>query len=149
TDASHVTKFGSVLRNLPPETALLHSALLDASVDGILAFDRDYRYLAWNQAMERISGVSREDVLGKCAFDVFPFLKETGEFKYFLEALAGKSQIAEHRPFVVPETGREGFFEGYYSPLRNEAGDIVGGISIVRDITERKLVEQVANEAHR
>src|SRR5262249_48528102 len=42
-----------------------------------------------------------------------------------------------------------GFFEGYYTPLRNEAGEIVGGISIVRDVTERKRVEQLANEAHR
>ena len=64
-------------------------ALIDASVDGILAFDRECRYVAWNRAMESISGVSRDQVLGKRAFDVFPFLKETGEEKYLLEALAG------------------------------------------------------------
>jgi PAS domain S-box-containing protein len=130
------------------EHGLLHSSLIEASVDGILAFDRECRYIAWNRAMESISGVRRDEVLGKCAFDVFPFLKETGEEKYLLEALAGRSAITENRPYAVPETGRAGFFEGYYSPLRNERGEIVGGIGIIRDITERKHAEELANEAH-
>jgi PAS domain S-box-containing protein len=129
--------------------SLLHASLIEASVDGILAFDRECRYVAWNRAMESISGVSREDVLGKCAFDIFPFLKETGESKYLIDALAGTSSIAENRPYAIPETGRAGFFEGYYSPLRNEGGEVVGGIAIIRDITQRKRAEEMANEAHR
>lgn len=99
--------------------------------------------------MESISGLRREEVLGKCAFDVFPFLKETGESKYLLEALEGKSVVAENRSYAVPETGRAGFFEGYYSPLRNEDGQVFGGLAIIRDITERKQAEKLANEAHR
>lgn len=122
--------------------------LLEASVDGIMAFDRECRFTAWNRAMECISGLRRDDVLGKRAFDVFPFMEETGEFRYFLEALAGKSVVGENRPFAVPQTGRAGFFEGYYSPLRAEAGEIIGGVGVIRDITERKRVEDVANEAH-
>lgn len=98
--------------------------------------------------MECISGLRREDVVGKRAFDVFPFMEETGEFRYFLEALAGKSVVGENRPFAVPQTGRAGFFEGYYSPLRAEAGEIIGGVGVIRDITERKRVEEVASEAH-
>ena len=85
--------------------SLLHASLIDASVDGILAFDRECRYVAWNRAMESISGVSRDEVLGKCAFDVFPFLKETGEAKYLLEALAGRSVVTENRPYAIPRDG--------------------------------------------
>src|SRR5262244_1903509 len=129
--------------------SLLFASLIEASVDGILAFDRECRYIAWNRAMECISGLTRDQVLGKCAFDVFPFLKETGESKYLLEALEGRSVVAENRSYVVPETGRAGFFEGYYSPLRNEDGQVFGGIAIIRDITERKHAEELANEAHR
>jgi len=127
---------------------LLHASLIEASVDGILAFDREFRYLAWNRAMESITGISRDDVLGKRAFDVFPFLKETGEEKYLLEALAGRSVGAENRPYAIPQTGRAGFFEGYYSPLCNERGEVVGGIAIIRDISERKRAEELVNEAH-
>jgi PAS domain S-box-containing protein len=48
----------------------------------------------------------------------------------------------------VPETGREGFFKGYYSPLFDEQNKIVGGIAVIRDITERKRAEEAAQEAH-
>jgi len=72
----------------------LFRSLIDASVDGILAFDRQCRYTAWNRGMERISGLHSETVLGRLAFDLFPFLKETGEDKYFYEALAGRSAVA-------------------------------------------------------
>ena len=98
--------------------------------------------------MERISGVRREDVLGKNAFVVFPFLRETGEDKCLLAALAGTNSVSDKRPYTIPETGREGFFRGYYSPLRNEQNEIVGGIAIIRDITKRKRAEEDALEAH-
>ena len=49
--------------------------MIDASVDGIFAFDRDCRLIAWNRAMQQISGFSREEVLGKRVAEVFPFLR--------------------------------------------------------------------------
>lgn len=98
--------------------------------------------------MESISGITRDEVLGKCAFDVFPFLKETGEAEYLLEALAGRSVVAENRSYAIPRTGRVGFFEGYYSPLRGEDGQVFGGIAVIREITERRHAEDLANEAH-
>jgi PAS domain S-box-containing protein len=122
--------------------------LLDASVEGILAFDRDCRYTAWNQAMERISGMRSEDVLGKSAFDLFPFLKETGEDKCLHAALAGESSSSDNTPYTVPATGRHGFFKGYYSPLRNQQNEIIGGIAVIHDTTERKRAEEEAHEAH-
>jgi len=136
------------LNKTPFQSDLFFAQLLDAGVEGILAFDRNCRYTFWNQAMERIAGLSREDVLGKSAFELFPFLKETGEDKCFYAALTGESSTSENRPYTVPETGREGFFKGFYSPLFNEQNEIVGGFAIIHDITERKRAEAEAQEAH-
>ncbi len=130
------------------QSDLLLPQILDASVDGILAFDRECRYTVWNRTMEQISGLSWEEVVGKYAFEVFPFLKETGEDKCFYSALAGETSTSENRPYTVPETGREGFFKGYYSPLVNKKNEIVGGIAIIQDITERKRAEESAQKAH-
>ena len=98
--------------------------------------------------MERISGKKSCDALGRNAFEVFPFLKETGEDKCFDEALAGKSSVSENRPYTIPETGRQGVFRGFYSPLYDEHNQIAGGIAVIRDITERKRAEAEAEEAH-
>ena len=108
----------------------------------MLVFDAEFRYTAWNSAMERISGMPREQVLGRVAFEVFPFLVETGEDLYFREALAGKSLVAEARPYDVPESGHRGFFDGYYSPLKDEHGRVVGGVGVIRDITARMRAEE-------
>ncbi len=132
----------------PLQNELLLTQLLDASVEGLLAFDRECRYLAWNEGMERIAGLKREDVLGKCAFDLFPFLKETGEDQYFYAALAGEAATSPNKPYAVPETNRAGFFKAFYSPLYDQQNKIVGGIAVVHDITERKRVAEAAQETH-
>lgn len=116
--------------------------IINSSIDGIIAFDTKCCYTLWNHGMERISGIMADKVLGKCAFDVFPFLKEIGEDRYFYEALSGRSVVALDRPFRVAETGREGFFEGYYAPLFDKSGKVFGGIAFIRDVTERKRAEE-------
>ena len=130
------------------EQDLFLKCLLEANVDGIIAFDRAFRYTTWNRAMERISGVKREEVLGKYAFDLFPCLKETGEDKYYIEALAGRSVVAENRPYVIPQSGHNGFFDGYYSPRHDEKGEVVGGVAIIRDVTERKMAQASVLDDH-
>jgi PAS domain S-box-containing protein len=130
------------------EQDLFLKCLLEANVDGIIAFDREFRYTTWNRAMERISGVKREEVLGKNAFDLFPCLKETGEDKYYVEALAGRSVVAENRPYAIPQSGHTGFFDGYYSPRHDQHGQVIGGVAIVRDVTDRKVPQASVLDDH-
>jgi len=131
------------------EQDLFLKCLLEANVDGIIAFDNACQYTLWNRAMEKFSGVKREDVMGKSAFELFPRLKDTGEDKFYLDALAGNTVVAENRPYDFPETNRTGFFDGYYSPRHDEQGAVVGGVAIIRDVTDRKRAEASAMEAHR
>ncbi len=116
--------------------------LIDSSVDGIFAYDTDCRCTLWNPAMERISGISKEEILGKCIFDIIGFLKETGEDKPLREALSGRAVVARDRPYTIPQTQKQGFFEGYYGPLHDTEGQIMGGLAIVRDITTTRRAEE-------
>ncbi|MHC4715654.1 MAG: PAS domain-containing hybrid sensor histidine kinase/response regulator, partial [Planctomycetota bacterium] len=116
--------------------------LIDSSNDGILAFDRECRYTLWNAGMERISGLGKEDVLGRVAFELFPFLTDTGEDWFFHEALAGRAARGKDRPYLIPQTGREGYFEGHYGPLFDQSGQVVGGLAVIRDSTQRIRADQ-------
>ncbi len=112
--------------------------LLNSSLDGIVAFDKECKYTLWNPGMEAITGIKKEQSLGNSAFEVMPFLLEIGEDKYYYETLKGNYVIAKDRWFNIPENNKEGYFEAYYSPIIDSSKNIIGGIAIVRESTERK-----------
>jgi PAS domain S-box-containing protein len=131
---------------LENNSTLLLNRMIDASVDGMFAFDRDCRIIAWNRAMQRISGFSREAVLGKHVGDIFPFLREENNDSCFVAALEGKDSVSEYHPYGPAETG---VFESHYSPLLDEENNVAGGIAVITDITARKQAETAAQTAYR
>src|SRR5262249_2608264 len=137
------------LLEMSSEVRAIFERLVDSSMDGIFAFDRECRYTVWNPALERILGVNNLQTLGKTAFDVFPFMKDTEGEKFYRDALAGKAVVASDRVYTVPETGEQIFIEGHFSPLLDDWGKIIGGLAILRDITERKRAEALRAEKSR
>lgn len=95
--------------------------------------------------MQGISGLSREQVVGKRAYDVFPFLRETSD-GCLSAALSGKEAVSRNHPYGPSETG---IFESDYSPLIDQENTIVGGIAIITDITARRQAEEAAHAAYR
>ncbi len=117
--------------------------LINSSVDGILAFDREAFFTVWNPGMEKIFGVSARETLGRSAFQACPFLKELGEDANFAAALRGEKVISRDKEYSIPGTNRRGYFEGYYGPMLDaRSGEVIGGLAIFRDVTERKLAEE-------
>ena len=57
----------------------LSENLIASSVDGIFAFDREGRYTIWNPAMHRMSGIAKDEVVGRGAWEVASFFKEAAE----------------------------------------------------------------------
>ena len=124
--------------------------LINSTIEGIFAFDIECRCTMWNPAMERIFGLRKAEVLGQRAFQVLPFLKETGEERFFKDSLRGKSVVARDRPYQV--SGREGFFDAFYSPIFDETGSnvgkgtVIGGLVILHDTTERRQAHEALCE---
>ena len=134
--------------SVPPQDFL--AQLVSNSLDGILAFDRDCCYTVWNPAMEQMTGLSSEQVLGRSAFEVHPCLREIGEDHYFYEALAGRRAISSNRPFANEKGAKQGLLEGAYAPVYDKSGNIIGGLAIIRDVTERiRELEQLKKSEQR
>ncbi|MBY0471499.1 PAS domain S-box protein [bacterium] len=111
------------------------SMLIRSSNDGIHAYDQDCRFTLWNPVMERITGVPASQVIGRRAFDLFPFLVKEGVDQSFYSALSGRPCEAKGFNYTIPHTGRQGVFDHQHAPLRDETGKVVGGFAIVSDVT--------------
>ena len=129
------------------ESYQFNKQIIDSAQEGIIVYDRNMKYQVWNPYMEKLSGIKTSDVLGKCVLEIFPFLIDTGLIDNIKNALQGeiKKDIEIH--FDFPITGKTGWISDAISTLRNIDGEIVGAISSVRDITERKLVEDALRES--
>lgn len=130
------------MKELPPP---ILTQLLDASVDGIFAFDDALRVTLWNKKMVRISGVSTEEVLGRTICDLFPTLKETGEDSYLRTTLSGEKAVLRTNTFSSDAALTR---EIHYSPLVDERSTVVGGIGVIRDLSARRAARENSGDAY-
>jgi len=114
--------------------------LLDSLNEGIVVLDTDFRQIYLNKKMDEISGIPREEAIGKTAKEAFPFLED-----YVLEgqkkALSGTPVLNVENKFEIPG-GKSGWTKESFIPLKNKAGEIDGAITVIQDITEQKRISR-------
>ena len=120
--------------------------VISGARDGVVVYDREFRYRVWNPFMETLTGVSASEALGKNALDLFPHLREHKVGALLERALAGETVQSPDTFYHVPQTRRSGWVSAIYSPHHDANGEIIGVIGIVRDITERKQAEEALSQ---
>ena len=109
--------------------------LLNSSVDGIFSCDLDFKITEWNKQMERFSGLSKNDCVNKCLFDLFPALKDSSYFSKLKKVIKGKFMIIKGLPFnTFIQSMIIDFYEGYYTPILDDNQNIIGILGIVREV---------------
>lgn len=123
--------------------------LLDSLEGGVLAVDRNMRVTAFNRAAEEITGLKREEVLGKACDQLLKgdlcleecLVKkamETGETVYSYEIMI-TNKAGEKIPVNVST-----------SALRSSGNEIIGAVENFRDLTKHKgLWEKLREERNR
>jgi PAS domain S-box-containing protein len=124
--------------------------------DATFVIDKNGTVLAWNRAMEEMTGVPADQMIGKGNYEyALPFYHERRPITVDLvlhedpEVVAtypvmekeGKSIRSEiFIPHFNEGTGAYLVFKA--SPLYDSAGNIIGAIESIRDTTERKQAEE-------
>jgi len=107
-------------------------AILDAQADHVILQDRDLRVIWPNEAACQSAGIPREGLIGRHCYEIWAGRATPCEDCPVMEAMeTGRAQEIEK---TTPD-GRTWYIRGY--PHRNASGDIVGGIEVTREITER------------
>src|SRR5512143_2852704 len=62
---------------MPPDGRTFHDAVIDFLPDATLVIDLDGRVIAWNKAMETLTGIPAQSMLGKGNYEyALPFYKQ-------------------------------------------------------------------------
>jgi len=133
---------------------------IDFLPDATFAIDTSGKVIAWNRAIEEMTGVKAKDMLGKDEHEyAMPFYgmrkpilidlvfgsAEEIEKKYDFVTREGNVVLAEVN---VSLRGEPRTLWGKAGPLYDNYGNIAGAIVSIRDITERRQTKEALQRAH-
>jgi PAS domain S-box-containing protein len=113
---------------------------LDKARDAILAHDMEGRIAYWNKSAERLTGWSKDEILGKWAHQCLYDPDEEDKLRQCHETMMEEGEwTGELR--VRTKDDEERIVESRWSLVRDSAGDPKHVLVINTDITERKRLE--------
>ncbi|MBD1821123.1 PAS domain-containing protein [Cyanobacteria bacterium FACHB-DQ100] len=107
------------------------NSILDTITDGIVAFDREWRFIFVNQRGAEILGQTPQALLGQCVWELYPEAVETNFYREYQRALTEQRSI---------------YFQEFYAPLDvwfeiHAYPSAAGLVVLYQDITVRKQAE--------
>jgi len=129
--------------------------------DATFAIDRNGRVIAWNRALEELTGVLEADILGKGGFEYsLPFFHNrrpmiadlifASDEEIEKEGYTGIQWTGNSLSAETPVTGMPGhllIIREIASPIYNKSGEPAGSIESITDITSLKQRERTLQDA--
>jgi PAS domain S-box-containing protein len=147
------TKNKAELQQIPK----LQEKIIEFLPDATFVVDKESKVIAWNKAIEDMTGTCKKDILGKGNYAyaiplygerrptlVDFILKKTSQIPQGLYDYVEKKVESIIAEVFIPSIfgGNGGYVWGKASPFFDDNGNIIGAIEILRHITEEKHAEQ-------
>ncbi|MDD3580585.1 MAG: response regulator [Desulfobacca sp.] len=129
--------------------------IIDFLPDATLVIDQEGKVLAWNRAIEAMTGVQAQDILGKGNYEyALPFygerrpilidyiFKEEKEFRAKYAQVNRRGEILCGETYVPLLRAGGAYLTATAGGLYDAAGNLTGAIESIRDITEHKRLEE-------
>ena len=116
--------------------------MFESTSEGIAVTDLKGKILDVNDAILRMSGLSREELVGQEGFALMPREDAKGiigQGKNAIKSETGKAKMSQE---ITPTYGRSYDVDLSMGVLRDSSGEPTGFVAIVRDVTERKRTEE-------
>ena len=125
----------------PPQTEII----LNSIADGVFTVDLNWRVTFFNQAAEEIIGVPAAEALGRPCCEVFRanVCESACVLRHTLET---EKPVVNRAIVILRADGREIPISVSTALLKNERGEVIGGVETFRDLS---LVEELRREINR
>ena len=132
----------------PKQKNTHYETILDSIADGVFTIDLDFNITYFNQAAEKITGVTKGQAIGQKCFDVF-----RANICQTSCVLHATMQTGEHKinvPInILNSQGESVSASVSTSALLDESGQTIGGVEIFRDLTTEEMLRKSINEQYR
>lgn len=124
------------------------AAIVESSDDVILSKDLNGIITSWNAAATRVFGYTPEEIIGKSILTLIPDHLHSDE-KTIIESIRAGRRVQHFETVRRTKSGDLIDVSLTVSPVRDANGDIVGASKILRDISERRRMEQSLIQAEK
>ena len=134
-------------KELRRQTRILQS-VLDSMADGVIVSDHNGKFLLWNPAARQIIGIGPEDVVPQEWSEFYGCYEPDGqtlsppENLPLARAMRGESVTGQELVLRNPHLPEDVWISINARPLKNDRGDLRGGVIVLRDVTAAKKVEE-------
>jgi len=124
-----------------PVAATSTLAIIESISDGVFTIDADGRVTAFNPAAERITGVRRQEALGRRCDEVFRS-SLCGDACPLRQTLKSGRPIIGRAAYIINANGERIPISVSTAVLRDAAGRVIGGAETFRDLSELDALRQ-------
>ncbi len=118
------------------------SIILDSIADGVFTIDKDWRITSFNRAAEIITSIDREEAIGQRCCDVFRASICEGSCA-LKKAIESNKPVVNETIYIIDPSGRKIPISISAAVLRDNQGNIVGGVETFRDLS---AIEELKRE---
>jgi two-component system cell cycle sensor histidine kinase/response regulator CckA len=138
------------------------SDIIEFLPDATLVIDKDGKVIAWNRAIEIMTGIKKENMIGKDNYEYsLPFYRDRRPI--LIDLALHPDREMEKQYTAIQRVGDVLFGESFTpnlppgdihlsataSVLRNSKGEIIAAIECIRDNSERRRLEERLNRAEK
>jgi PAS domain S-box-containing protein len=122
-------------------------AVLRSISDGVFTIDLNGIITCFNRAAEEITGVTREEAIGKPCHTIFrtELCKDACALRYTMEH---DTPIVDLMVYIKNATGEEIPVSISTALFRNESGEVVGGVETFRDLRQVEVLRKKVQESY-
>ncbi|MFA6500195.1 MAG: sigma 54-interacting transcriptional regulator, partial [Desulfurivibrionaceae bacterium] len=125
----------------------LGELILDAIADGAFTVDKDFRITSFNRAAENITGVRRSKAMGRKCYEVLraDICHETCALK---KSITTGSEVSNIKVYIHNAEDTLVPISVNTCVLRDENGEVIGGVETFRDISSLEALRKEISEAY-
>ena len=122
------------------------SRVFDSVTDPFVIYDRDFRIIKANQALQNLFQLAEEQLIGRSCHEVFYQRQAICDDCHVQEVFrTGEPRMLEKR--IPTPDGSERVFEVHSYPIKDHQGLVIRAVEHVREITVRKRAEEKLKES--